>query len=355
MRKCLIYVLFLVAGERSPAQMPSGDWGSVNSGADGGFSFSTGTSSGIAELRQLTASRTTGRVTLGFTKNRQPVNAYFFPGRSEKRALVLGGMHGSELSSIEVAREVMKSIISGTMPEYNVVVIPTLFPDNAIYALSPEKGAVNKGRYTDASNADPNRQMPPLGKAFDKSSPTDLYGRTIEKENQMLLELIQEFAPERIVNLHAIRDITKAGIYADPRTDCEGYALGFESDSLLAVMMAKQIAEAGGPVPGNRLDTQPTAVYHCDPVVVPAGSFQKRNLHGSKLPNNRGYGVSLGSWATTAVCEEGKQRDAIQLLTVEFPGYKNSSAYQGKERENRLMNVRLYANAIVKVFLGSGN
>jgi len=42
-------------------------------------------------------------------------------------------------------------------------------------------------------------------------------------------------------------------------------------------------------------------------------------------------------------------------LTVEFPGYKNSSAYQGKERENRLMNVRLYANAIVKVFLGSGN
>ena len=63
----------------------------------------------------------------------------------------------------------------------------------------------------------------------------DAHGRLIEKENALLLQLIQSFAPERIVNIHAIKDSTKAGIFADPRTDCDGRALGFASDSTLAV------------------------------------------------------------------------------------------------------------------------
>ena len=121
--------------------------------------------------------------------------------------------------------------------------------------------------------------MPALGKAFDSNLPVDSYGRTIEKENQMLLQLIQEFRPSRIVNLHAIKDVTKAGMYADPRTDCKGYALGFETDSTLAISMARLVWENGGRVPGNALDSSPTVRYYNDPYPASKGTLQKRKLH----------------------------------------------------------------------------
>src|SRR5207237_3635166 len=102
-------------------------------------------------------------------------------------------------------------------------------------------------------------------------------------------------------SIHAIRDIKYAGIFADPRTDHRGYALGFETDSSLAVNIARYIHTNGGYVPGNRLDSNPKALYHSDPIPAPYGQWQERNLLGSKLPYNRGQGVSLGSWATTAI------------------------------------------------------
>src|SRR5690606_13028533 len=133
----------------------------------------------------------------------------------------------------------------------------------------------NIGRYSSANHPDPNRQMPPLGKSFDPQSPFDALGRPIEKENCLLLDLIQHFRPERIANLHAIRDASRAGVYADPRTDCNGIALGFQHYSVVAVTMAKFIGENGGLVPGNQFQTLPTALYYKDPVAVREGNIQK--------------------------------------------------------------------------------
>ena len=96
----------------------------------------------------------------------------------------------------------------------------------------------NIGRYTDSQSADPNRQMPTLGHAIMEGVETDHLGRSIEHENRMMLDLIHEYRPERIVNIHAIRDSGYAGFYADPRTDHNGIALGFEKDSKLAISMA---------------------------------------------------------------------------------------------------------------------
>jgi hypothetical protein len=209
----------------------------------------------------------------------------------------------------------------------------------------------NFGRYTTEESVDPNRQMPPLGKAFEQENPVDVYGRNIEKENQFLLQLIQDYQPSRIVNLHAIKDVTKGGIYADPRTDCNGAALGFESDSSLAVTMAMFIQSNGGKVPGNNLLQCPTALYYHDPEIAAPGVLQKRNLHGSSLPNNRGFGVSLGGWATTAICDEENKRNAARLITVEFPGYKPSAAYEGTDKENCILNIGLYTSSLKKIFL----
>lgn len=310
-----------------------------------------------ADLKIFINKKQKVKAVLGYTKENRPVEVYYFPGTGNKKALIVGGMHGSELSSIEVARNIIKILSKDVTPYYDVLIIPSLFPDNAVAAsqVLEKKPVVNFGRYSSAVSADPNRQMPCLGKEFDASKPVDFYGRLIERENQYLLQLVKDYKPARIANLHAIRDITKAGIYADPRTDCKGVALGFASDSTLAVSIAKLIGDNGGWIAGNDLLNNPTALYYHDPEIAGEGTLQKRNLHGSPLPHNRGYGVSLGGWAATAVCNEkdSVSRNAIRLITVEFPGYKNSSSYSDEEQKNNcLSNVQLYSMAIVKIFLG---
>lgn len=304
------------------------------------------------DWQRILNSNGSSKIILGYSSEQRPVEAWYFAGTSNERALVVGGMHGSELSSSEVANKLIELLYSGERPYYNVIIIPVLFPDNAASALKPVKpGVTNKGRYTTEWHPDPNRQMPTLGKAFKIENALDHAGRNIENENRILLQLIQEFQPSRIVNLHAIRDVSKAGIYADPRTDCKGVAVGFNEDSTLAISMAQYIYSHGGRVPGNKIDKQVTALYYNDPPAAGKGRVQKRNLHGSPLPGNRGYGVSLGGWASTAVCDEKFSREAIMLITVEFPGYKPSYMHAGNDRAQCLLNVLVYAESIQKLFL----
>lgn len=292
---------------------------------------------------------------LGFSALGRPVEAYYFPGKSSKRALIIGGVHGSELSSIEVANSIIKQL-QKQRSYYTVIVIPCLFPDNAENARIqvPMIGtASNIGRYTNSLSADPNRQMPALGKPFDAQNPIDYLGRTIELENQMMLTLITQFQPTRIASLHAIRNTQFAGIYADPRTDSKGIALGYETDSSLAIEMASFIDSRGGHVRGNKLDSRPTAKYYLDPQIAEAGHLQVRNLNGSTLPNNKGKGASLGSWATTEVVDgTGVRRPAMRVITVEFPGSRRPEDYEDPFEKIDYQNmVDLYAAAVTKVFL----
>lgn len=295
--------------------------------------------------------------TIGYTKRGWPVAAYYFPGRSNGRALVIGGVHGTERASTEVAKHLVRQLAAGDTPFYSVLIIPSLFPDNAALAL--EKGAgirslKNIGRYSHACAADPNRQMPALGTPYNPETNTDALGRPIEYENGLLLQLIQAYKPQRMVNIHAIRDTAHGGIYADPRTDAKGRALGFEPDSSIAVSMARYIEQAGGGAPGNKLANSPTALYYKDPPAAEAGQWQKRNRHGSSLPHNRGQGVSLGSWASTAVSDAvlaENNRPAIRLFTMEFPGYKRPQDYAEAQQPYVAKQVQLYAAAIKNVFL----
>lgn len=308
-----------------------------------------------AEL--LLKSKTAAKAVLGFTSQGRALEAWYFPGTGDKNALVIGGMHGSELSSVEIAESLIGELKKGVKPYYNVIIIPVLFPDNAAAAQSKPAligGTQNYGRYSSATVADPNRQMPSLGKAMHAEG-KDHLGRTIETENRLLLELINIYRPERIVNIHAIRNTEKAGVYADPRTDANGMALGYETDSLLAVDMAKYIHKQGGHVPGNKIDSTPSAIYYCDLPAVPAGTFQPKSLHGSHLSNHRGEGVSLGGWASTAVADiehPENNREAIRIVTMEFPGYKRSSDYADTTDQFYITElIKLYAGSIQTVFL----
>ena len=292
---------------------------------------------------------------LGFSKKNKPVEAYYFPGTSSKKALVIGGVHGSELSSVEVAKDLISQLTKGEKPYYSVIIIPSLFPDNAAAAEASKQDRVahNVGRYSYTEAIDPNRQLPGLGTPFYLDDAKDAYGREVEPENQLLLQLIQAYAPERIVNVHAIKDYGRAGIYADPRTDCEGRALGYSSDSTLAVLMAKYIDDKGGNVAGNKIKTAPTALYYLDPKPAALGDIQPRNLTGANL-KGKISGVSLGSWASTAVCDEKNNysRPAMRILTMEFPGYKKPSEYKFPDDKKWCRGlVNLYASSIYNYFL----
>jgi len=310
------------------------------------------------ELNRVLSEKKAGSFVLGKTQLGRNVEAYFFPGTSEKRALIIGGMHGSELSSIEVASELVRMLKQTGTIYYNVIIIPSLFPDNAETAKQFPLligDADNIGRYSFTGAVDPNRQMPTPGYAFDQEDELDHAGRKIENENSLLLGLISEYHPQRIVNLHAIREKNYAGVFADPRTDHRSVALGYATDSSLAIEIAKHIHQQGGYVPGNHLATIPNAIYYRDPEPVAAGQFQKRNFTGSFLPGKRGGGVSLGTWASTAVFDEfdsTKNRDAIRILTIEFPGSRRPVDYRlKKDRDYYQKLVELYASGINRVFL----
>lgn len=297
---------------------------------------------------------------LGRSLQGRNIHAFYFPGTSTQRALVIGGVHGSELSSIEVAYQLMNQLLQNGQPHYSVIVVASLFPDNAVKATDDPmniSGVANIGRYSLTSSVDPNRQMPSPGKAYDEKTGKDHIGRTIETENQLLLQLIQFFKPQRIINVHAIRNTGYSGVYADPRTDHNGIALGYSSDSSLAINIAGYIHERGGNVAGNNLAKKPTALYYKDPMPAPAGFFQKRNMTGSVLNANRGSGVSLGTWASTAIASEedpSKNRGAIRIITMEYPGYKRPADYPtSAEQLFQQKQIELFASAIHNVFLAN--
>ncbi len=316
--------------------------------ADTNFRFVS--SDHTVDLPYCVSHKIRSKFVLGYSACRLAVEAYYFPGTSNEKALVIAGMHGSELSALDVAQIIIAQLESGTTPYYDVVVIPVLFPDNAQKAVKAHS-KTNTGRYTSSQHADPNRQFPMPGLSFNEAFPFDIHGRKVEIENTYLLQLIQSYQPSRIINLHAIKDVSKAGVYADPRTDCQGIALGFKSDEALALEMAGFIRDHGGKVPGNALEEKPTGLYYKDPLPVPEGFYQPRNLNGSQLPGKRGCGASIGGWATTAVCDDIAPRNAIRLLTMEFPGYSSYQQYSGIQKESCFFQTYLYASSVTRIFL----
>ena len=67
-----------------------------------------------------------------------PLTAHFFEGKSPDVALVIAGVHGSEVSGIEVAQWILVKLYRRInadrekgRPHYTTIIIPELFPDQA--------------------------------------------------------------------------------------------------------------------------------------------------------------------------------------------------------------------------------
>ena len=302
---------------------------------------------------------------LGITQLGRDIKAYFFPGQTDNRALIIGGMHGSELSGVEVSEILIQKLSTGPMPYYTVVIVPQLFPDNV---AKGEKGPIetpeNFGRYTKGQDyrkgkrpksikagkehsKDPNRQFPPLGEDVDISRPTDDKGDPIEAENILLLELIDRFRPTRIANIHSNHQLINAGIYADPRADSSGVALGYKTDEDLALEMARKAKAKGAKIAGNFPKEGDTGIYPLDPEAAKTGERQEREEE---------KGISLGGWGSTAICNPKnpmQNRPAMRVITVEINEAFRTKDKRPKKRAARAKELEAHADVLREIFLGS--
>ncbi len=185
--------------------------------------------------------------TFNIGNGKQPIRAYYFPGTSSKRALIIGGVHGTEAAGVEVVNILLARmrVPNSPMPYYSVIVVPVLFPENLAHHRRKTPGK---------KSVDPNRQMPAIGSSPGKFDSTGK--RPIEPENLVLLDLIERFQPERIASVHGIAkpdsmqpEKGEPGITADPRLGLE------QKDDELAIKMARSSAKKGARVPGNYLGT----------------------------------------------------------------------------------------------------
>lgn len=311
----------------------------------------------VAALEKLLA-RDSAEVSLGTTRGGREVKAFYFKGAISEVALVIAGVHGSELSGVEIAENLIRLLSSPNAPRpfYTVVIVPQLFPDNVDAKRAWEKSVVkagqqlklkeyqkarsaakDPGRYSSgtAERVDPNRQFPELGKPFDPNNPVDARGRPIERENIMLLTLIDRFKPTRIASLHAIKDPKDAGIFADPHPSTTGasgpqHDLGQQADQL-AKLMAEKAGKLGAQVPGNTREGSFTSLY----------PGQDPKLSAEQIERENKAGRSLGQW--------GPSQGAL-VLTIEVnEQYASDSPVEHPSRKQEL---EAHAAALQEIFLG---
>jgi hypothetical protein len=155
---------------------------------------------------------------LGTTAGARPVEAHFIQGTTNRKALVIAGVHGSERQGIEVARMLLADL-AANQPLFTVIVVPSLFPDNA--ATGTREGATPTNR-----NFPPASEDLAAATAAGGGTAVDAFTRraggtrtrAILPENIMLLQLIERFSPERIISIHGTRHSGAGGVFYDPVT-----------------------------------------------------------------------------------------------------------------------------------------
>jgi hypothetical protein len=152
---------------------------------------------------------------IGTTAGARPVEAHFMQGTTNRRALVIAGVHGSERQGIEVAGMLLADL-AANQPMFTAIVVPTLFPDNAV--TGSREGLTPTNRNFPPANEDlATATAAGGGTAVDASANRrGARTRAILPENIMLLQLIERFSPERIISIHGTRHSGAGGVFYDP-------------------------------------------------------------------------------------------------------------------------------------------
>lgn len=292
----------------------------------------------------------------------RPIEAHYFRGTSDRRALVIAGVHGSERQGMDVARRLIADLTrlqpQFREPFFTTIVVPSLFPDNAARG----QGFSSEGR--ESGPTPTNRNFPTPDKDLAASGSEDARKRPILPENVLLLELMERFKPERIISIHGTWDPNLAGVFYDPRAlraDEQARAAthpGGEkalkdeakaADERLSLAAARQIDTATRNVAG-REDRVDTAARRKHPSV--AGNVGATGaLDRPFWAGGTNEGVSLGGYAPPR---------GMSVFTVEPAHNANTADYDQPGRTKdakvtaamRAIELQAYADAVRTILLG---
>lgn len=279
------------------------------------------------------------------TAGGRSVDAFFFPGTSDERALVIAGVHGSEQGGIEVAQMLIQTLQNAVLrPWYSVIVVPTLFPDNA--ATRTREGTTPTNRNFPSPGQGLDAATPASGTPMDAGSPP----RAILPENIALMRLIERFRPSRIASVHGSSTRSAAGIFSDAHTVSAAAraraggtagaavletlaAARTASDQSLALSMARDMTRRGfgRGVQGNHLGGTPTTGW------------------SGAIPG----GTSLGGWGPQDITEgRATDRPSMSIITVEVATNTRSTDLRGTAATARAAELASYRDVIQDIFLG---
>lgn len=295
----------------------------------------------------------------------KPVKAFFFPGMTARRALIIGGVHGDEpqgarvVESLRVELEAMAT--KGTKPHFTVILIPVL-----IERTHDPKLEKPKKRYV--GGIEPNRTFPRPREDYadvrarvkagqpelmmdDPKKPGKLKeatgkGATSEMipETRALIALIERFKPERIASVHAHSIDAKGlgrpgddpGVFVDPRLPKPGKTNDAEvkDDDALAEAM---LAGGQGRVP------QGLRGGKNDPYLGNVGGSKSFAAPTVRYAASHPQGHSLGDWAPAPTAT----REGITTVTVEVPQYGDDVS-----KADKLAVEEAHRDVLRDIFLG---
>lgn len=283
--------------------------------------------------------------------------AFFFPGRSERRALIISGVHGDEKRGVDVVKKLHSLLAaSGKKPFFTTILVPVVIPRTQAGAGSRNvPGGVGRDKQGDPKcrKIEPNRNFPLPGHsladalkngeggrdepelkiqtAFGLRAPQDngenpsFFVTSIRMlpETRILIDLIERFQPERLATVHdhSIQrtchpctggTVTKCGgegpgLFMDPRGINPANKTQLDQDDLLAKTM---VEEAFKRIPCDVALTALAGNQAFFPMTV-------RYFSLAKVEGN-----SLGDWAPVPT----SGRPGIATMTIEVPKYKPAQA-----------------------------
>lgn len=197
---------------------------------------------------------------LGTTARSRPVEAHFVQGSTARRALVIAGVHGSERQGIEVARRLLADLAT-MQPLYTVIVVPSLFPDNA--ARRRREGPTPTNRNFPLPSEDlAAATAAGGGTAVDASRQGGTRTRAILPENIMLLQLIERFAPERIISIHGTVHSGAGGVFYDPLSLSPAQVAQARSDARGLAFMQVPLEQQSTPEGQERFRQVEDRLFH---------------------------------------------------------------------------------------------
>jgi predicted deacylase len=132
---------------------------------------------------------------IGDSVDGRPIEAVLM-GTGSSRVLVIGGIHGDEPEGLPLIERLAHEITANRTITRNVtlLILRDLNPDGTADRTRTNKNGVDLNRNFPASNWDPAARQPRFHPGSQPAS---------EPETQLLVELIREFRPQRILVMHA--------------------------------------------------------------------------------------------------------------------------------------------------------